>query len=250
MNILVFDTPDELAAAAAKRGADLLRKTVEEKGRARLMLSTGASQFGTLRELVSHPVDWSKVEMFHLDEYVGLPESHGASFRRYLQERFVSKVNPGKVHFVNWEGGAEKNMKALSEEISKAPVDVAFIGIGENGHIAFNDPPADFETEEPFLLVTLDDACRRQQVGEGWFPTFDDVPEQAITASVRQILACRTILASVPFRVKAEAVRKTLESPVDPAVPASILKTHPDVTLYLDRESASLAGEYLPDRFR
>jgi len=249
MNILVFDTPDELAAAAAKRGADLLRKTVEEKGRARLMLSTGASQFGTLRELVSHPVDWSKVEMFHLDEYVGLPESHGASFRRYLQERFVSKVNPGKVHFVNWEGGAEKNMKALSEEISKAPVDVAFIGIGENGHIAFNDPPADFETEEPFLLVTLD-ACRRQQVGEGWFPTFDDVPEQAITASVRQILKCRTILAAVPFRVKAEAVRKTLESPVDPAVPASILKTHPDVTLYLDRESASLAGEYLPDRFR
>ncbi|NCB17285.1 MAG: glucosamine-6-phosphate deaminase, partial [Synergistales bacterium] len=135
MNIFVFDTPDELAAAAAKRGAELLRKTVEEKGRARLMLSTGASQFGTLRELVSHPVDWSKVEMFHLDEYVGLPESHGASFRRYLQERFVSKVNPGKVHFVNWEGGAEKNMKALSEEISKAPVDVAFIGIGENGHI-------------------------------------------------------------------------------------------------------------------
>ncbi len=250
MNILVFDTPDELAAAAAKRGAELLRKTVEEKGRARLMLSTGASQFGTLRELVSHPVDWSKVEMFHLDEYVGLPESHGASFRRYLRERFVSKVNPGKVHFVTWEGGAEKNMKALSEEISKAPVDVAFIGIGENGHIAFNDPPADFATEEPFLLVTLDDACRRQQVGEGWFPTFDDVPEQAITASVRQILACRTILASVPFRVKAEAVRKTLESPVDPAVPASILKTHPDMTLYLDRESASLAGEYLPDRFR
>jgi len=141
-------------------------------------------------------------------------------------------------------------MKALSEEISKAPVDVAFIGIGENGHIAFNDPPADFETEEPFLLVTLDDACRRQQVGEGWFPASDDVPEQAITASVRQILKCRTILASVPFRVKAEAVRKTLESPVDPAVPASILKTHPDVTLYLDRESASLAGEYLPDRFR
>ncbi|MBP6331794.1 MAG: glucosamine-6-phosphate deaminase [Aminivibrio sp.] len=250
MNILIFGTPDELAAAAAKRGADLLRKTVEEKGRARLMLSTGASQFGTLRELVSHPVDWSKVEMFHLDEYVGLPESHGASFRRYLRERFVSKVNPGKVHFVNWEGGAEKNMKALSEEISKAPVDVAFIGIGENGHIAFNDPPADFATEEPFLLVTLDSACRRQQVGEGWFPTADDVPEQAITASVRQILKCRTILASVPFRVKAEAVRKTLESPVDPAVPASILKTHPDVTLYLDRESASLAGEYLPDRFR
>jgi len=250
MNILIFGTPDELAAAAAKRGADLLRKTVEEKGRARLMLSTGASQFGTLRELVSHPVDWSKVEMFHLDEYVGLPESHGASFRRYLRERFVSKVNPGKVHFVNWEGGAEKNMKALSEEISKAPVDVAFIGIGENGHIAFNDPPADFATEEPFLLVTLDDACRRQQMGEGWFPTFDDVPEQAITASVRQILKCRTILAAVPFRVKAEAVRKTLESPVDPAVPASILKTHPDMTLYLDRESASLAGEYLPDRFR
>ncbi len=250
MNILVFDTPDELAAAAAKRGAELLRKTVEEKGRARLMLSTGASQFGTLRELVSHPVDWSKVEMFHLDEYVGLPESHGASFRRYLQERFVSKVNPGKVHFVNWEGGVEQNMKALSEEISSAPLDVGFIGIGENAHIAFNDPPADFDTEEPFLLVTLDDACRRQQVGEGWFASPEDVPGQAITASVRQILKCRTILSCVPFKVKAEAVRKTLESPVDPAVPASILKTHPDVTLYLDRESASLAGEYLPDRFR
>lgn len=250
MKVIVLNTPEELAAAAAARGAELLRKAIEEKGSARLLLSTGASQLGTLKELVSLPVDWEKVEMFHLDEYAGLPESHGASFRRYLKERFVSKVPLKKAHFVNWEGSIAQNMKALSEEISSAPLDVGFIGIGENAHIAFNDPPADFDTEEPFLLVTLDDACRRQQVGEGWFASPEDVPGQAITASVRQILKCGAILSCVPFKVKAEAVRKTLESPVDPHVPASILKTHPDVTLYLDRESASLAGESLLAAFR
>ena len=250
MRIVISKTADELGKRAAAASAGIINEAIVKNGRARIILSTGASQFETLRYLVKEDVDWKKVEMFHLDEYAGLPESHGASFRRYLKERFVSKVPLKKAHFVNWEGSIAQNMKALSEEISSAPLDVGFIGIGENAHIAFNDPPADFDTEEPFLLVTLDDACRRQQVGEGWFASPEDVPGQAITASVRQILKCGAILSCVPFKVKAEAVRKTLESPVDPHVPASILKTHPDVTLYLDRESASLAGESLLAAFR
>ena len=246
MKIKVFNTSGEMAAAAADRGAELLTAAIRERGGARLMLSTGASQLETIKELIARPVEWSRVEMFHLDEYVGLPESHGASFRRYLKERFTSEVDLAAAHFVNWEGDMEANIKAPSEEISKAPVDVGFIGIGENAHIAFNDPPADFGTEAPFIIVTLDDACRKQQTGEGWFASPDEVPPRAITASVRQIMKCRAILSCVPFKVKAEAVRSTLAGNMDPHVPATILKTHPDWTLYLDRDSASLAGEYLP----
>ena len=249
MKVLVFKTPGELAAAAADRGAELISKAIDARGGARILLSTGASQLGMFEELITRSLDWTKVEMFHLDEYVGLPKEHGASFRRYLEERFVSKVPLKKAHYVNWEGDLEQNVKALSDAISAAPVDLGFIGVGENGHIAFNDPPADFETEEPFILVSLDDACKGQQVGEGWFPTLADVPDRAITASVRQILKCRTIISCVPFKVKAEAVLKTLQSPVDPIVPASILKTHPDATLYLDKDSASLAEKALPAVF-
>lgn len=249
MKVLVFKTPGELAVAAADRGAELIAKAIEARGEARILLSTGASQLGMFEELITRPVDWARVEMFHLDEYVGLPKEHGASFRRYLEERFVSKVPLKKAHYVDWEGNLEENVKALSEAIAATPVDVGFIGIGENAHIAFNDPPADFETEAPFILVNLDDGCKRQQVGEKWFPTVDDVPDQAITASVRQILKCRTIVSCVPFKVKAEAVLKTLRSPVDPLVPASILKTHSDATLYLDEDSAALAEKALPAVF-
>ncbi len=249
MKVHVFDTPEQLAAEAANRGVELLRKAVKDKGSARVMLSTGASQFGTIAALVASDMDWSKVEMFHLDEYVDLPESHPASFRKYLKERFTSKICLKKAHFVGWEGDLDQNIRALSDEIRKAPIDVGFIGIGENAHIAFNDPPADFDTTEAFIVVTLDDACRRQQTGEGWFPDVSAVPARAITASVHQIMQCRNIISCVPFAVKADAVRKTLSESVSNRVPASILRHHPDVAIFLDKASASLVDASLLAKF-
>lgn len=177
--------------------------------------------------------------MFHLDEYVALPESHIASFRKYLKERFVSKVPLKAAHFVNGEGNVEENIAALTAELRKAPVDVGVIGIGENGHIAFNDPPADFDTDEAYKVVTLDERCRKQQVGEGWFAGVDDVPKQAITMCVKQIMACKHIVTAAPHSVKAEAIYNTITFPVTPKIPATILKTHPDWKLFIDDASAS-----------
>lgn len=241
MNITVnvSPTPQELGARAAARIAKLLNDAVAEKGSARLILSTGASQFETLDALVKLDVAWDKVEMFHLDEYVGLPESHIASFRKYLKERFVSKLPLKAAYFVNGEGDVEANIEALTKELHKAPVDVGVIGIGENGHIAFNDPPADFDTDAAYKVVTLDERCRKQQVGEGWFAAVDDVPKQAITMCVKQIMACRHIVTSVPHAVKAEAVYNTITRPVTPDVPATMLKTHPDWNLFIDDASAA-----------
>jgi glucosamine-6-phosphate deaminase len=182
------------------------------------------------------------VTAFHLDEYIGLPITHPASFRKYLWERFASKLPLplAAFHYIDGEGDATAECRRLGALISAGPIDVAFVGIGENGHLAFNDPPADFETEDPYIVVDLDDACRRQQLGEGWFPTFDDVPKQAISMSIRQIMKSRCIVASVPDQRKAEAVRVSVKGPVSPHAPASILQQHPDCTLYLDPASASL----------
>src|SRR5213078_826361 len=185
-------------------------------------------------------VDWTQVEMFHLDEYVGLPISHPASFRKYLLERLIRKTGITKYHLLNAETAPQQTVDRTGAELKSAPVDLAFVGIGENGHLAFNDPPADFETEEPYLVVQLDDACRRQQLGEGWFPTFDDVPKQAISMSVRQIMKSRAIICTVPDERKAEAVRNTVEGQVTPQVPASILQRHKQCALYLDKPAASL----------
>lgn len=241
MKIRIHETARSLALDAAADGAERIRRAIRDKGNARIMLSTGASQFGMLAALVAEDVDWSKVEMFHLDEYVGLPRSHPASFRRYLEERFLAKLPHGAllaaVHFVPWEGNVDANIAALSREILREPVDIGFIGIGENAHIAFNDPPADFSTREPYIVVTLDERCRLQQVGEGWYPDVASVPERAITASVHQIMQCRSILCCVPFAVKADAVSRTLETPLSPLVPATMLKTHADATLFVDADS-------------
>lgn len=238
-NICVSSTPEQLGQAAANKIAQLLRQAIEQKGSARIILSTGASQFETIDALVKSDVDWSKVEMYHLDEYVALPESHIASFRKYLKERFVAKIPLKAAYFVNGEGDVEENIRTLTQSLRSAPIDVGVIGIGENGHIAFNDPPADFEIDSAYKVVNLDDRCKRQQVGEGWFATVDDVPKQAITMCVKQILACEHIISSVPHAAKAEAVRNTLTHPVDPTVPATILKTHSSWHLYLDDASAS-----------
>lgn len=243
MDIKILQDSTTLGREAAKAGADKIRSVLAEKGEARVILATGNSQLEMLGYLTGQEgIDWTKVTCFHLDEYVGLSDQHPASFRRYLREKFVEKV-PGLKVFHYVEGDA-KNVAAecrrLGELISSAPIDVAFIGIGENGHIAFNDPPADFETEEPYLVVSLDEACRRQQMGEGWFDSFEAVPEQAMSMSVSQIMKSRTIICSVPDLRKSAAVRNTVESEISNLIPASILRRHEDCVLFLDGDSASL----------
>lgn len=234
MKIVISKNADELGLEAAKASAKIIRDAIAEQGYARIILSTGASQFETLEHLVKEDIDWSKVEMFHLDEYVGLPETHPASFRKYLKERFVAKTHVGKAHFVD---GTAEGIAALTEELRKAPVDVGLIGIGRNAHIAFNDPPADFDTKVAYLIVNLDTACRNQQVGEGWFASIDDVPKQAVSMSVYQIMQCRHIVSAVPHSEKAWAVANALNHELTNKVPATMLKTHKDFRLFVDADS-------------
>jgi len=239
MEIRIADNRYDLGASAARHIAGIMRDVIAKKDRCRIVLSTGASQFDTLEALTKEPdIEWSKVEMFHLDEYVDLPETHPASFRKYLKERFVDKVAPlAAVHFVD---GTEACIASLTKELRRAPIDIGLIGIGENGHIAFNDPPADFDTTEAYIIVNLDDACKRQQMGEGWFATMDDVPKQAVSMTAYQIMQCERIISCVPYAVKADAVKKTLTAKeTTNLVPATLLKTHPDFILYLDRDSAA-----------
>ena len=240
MAVYILDNSEELGEKAAELIAEKLNEAIERKGQARIILSTGASQFETLKYLVEKDIDWERVTMFHLDEYLELPETHKASFRRYLKERFTSTV-PVKVHFVNTEGEVDENLKELTKEIRKDIIDIGVIGIGENGHIAFNDPPADFETQEAYRIVSLEERCRKQQLNEGWFQTLDDVPFKAVSMTPYQIMQCETIISSVPGARKAEAVRNTLKSEeVTNMVPATLLRTHKDWHLFLDKESSSL----------
>lgn len=241
MKVVICPDCEQMGAQAARDGANRIREAIAQQGEATIVVATGASQFTMLQHLVREPeVDWQVVSAFHLDEYLGMPMSHPASFRRYLKERFVDHVSLRKFHFIDGEAQpADAECERLAQQIRAARIDVAFIGIGENGHLAFNDPPADFETERPYLLVELDEACRRQQLGEGWFPTLDDVPRQAISMSVRQILRAQTIVCTVPDLRKADAVVAAVEGPITPEVPASILQEHPNVTLYLDPPAAS-----------
>lgn len=240
MDIIINKNKQELGRKAARQGAGMIRKTILENGKANIIVATGASQFEMLEELVRQDVDWSKVTAFHLDEYIGLPATHPASFRKYLKERFVDIVHPGMFHYVNGETDPEAECNRLAGLIGKVIIDVAFIGIGENGHIAFNDPPADFETDDPYLVVELDEACRRQQMGEGWFGSLEEVPHRAISMSVKQIMKSRNIICSVPDARKANAVKNSVERDISPDVPASILKQHPATWLFLDNGSAAL----------
>ena len=238
MEIRICKDSAALGISAAKHVAAVLRECIERKGSARIVLSTGASQFDTLAALVKEPnIRWDCVEMFHLDEYVDLPVTHGASFRRYLQERFVDKVAPLKaVHFVD---GTKECVERLTAEIRKAPIDIGLIGIGENAHIAFNDPPADFDTREAYIIVHLNERCKQQQMGEGWFATLEDVPKQAVSMTAYQIMQCERIVSCVPYAVKAEAIEATLRAKeTTNLVPATLLRTHPDFLLYLDESSA------------
>jgi len=240
MEIIISNSKSELGEKAAITGAGLIREAIQTNGAANIIVATGASQFEMLNELIKQDVDWSKVTAFHLDEYIGISEKHPASFRKYLKERFVDKISLHEFPYVNGETDPHSECRRVGEIISKHPIDVAFVGIGENGHLAFNDPPADFETEEPYLVVNLDKKCRRQQLGEGWFESFGDVPEQAISMSVKQIMKSKAIICSVPDIRKADAVKGSLEGEVTPLVPASILRQHNATWLFLDKESSSL----------
>lgn len=240
MKVFLYENPDQLGRKAAELTAGILNEAIERRGFARIIMSTGASQFSTISELVKQPVDWTKVEMFHLDEYIGLDSSHPASFIKYLKERFISKVDLKAAYMVDTSEHIEPLIERLTVKINEAVVDVGLIGIGENAHIAFNDPPADFGDAASFKVVTLDMVCRRQQLGEGWFPTLDDVPRQAVSMTVSQIMRCANVISAVPYAVKAKAVRDTLICDVTNMIPATILKTHPNFTLLLDNDSASM----------
>jgi glucosamine-6-phosphate deaminase len=241
MEVKTYANRLTMSRAAARHAARALRDAIEIRGAARIIAATGASQFDFLEALTAAPaIDWTRVEMFHLDEYVGLAIDHPASFRKYLLERLISKTGIGSYHLLNGEVDAARVAGQVGRDLAAAPIDVAFVGIGENGHLAFNDPPANFETDDPYVIVTLDEACRRQQVGEGWFASVDDVPSRAISMSVRQILKSREIICIVPDARKARAVEACLQGEVSPMAPASILRTHAHTTLYLDQESAAL----------
>jgi len=241
----IFPDKVSLGEAAAAEAASVLRDTIARQGRACVVAATGASQFEFLEELVRAPdVDWRRTVFFHLDEYVGLPASHPASFRRYLKERLADRIHPGAFHFIEGDRpDPEAEARRVGELIRGCEIDLAFVGIGENGHLAFNDPPADFATEEPYIVVRLDEACRRQQLGEGWFESLEDVPRRAISMSIRQIMKARRILCVVPDARKATAVRDTLRREVSPWRPASALQRHPAATVYLDVDSAALLDQ-------
>jgi len=245
--IRVFNDRVALGQAAAEQAATAIRRAIAERGHARIIAATAASQLEFLNALTKAPgIDWSKVEAFHLDEYIGLPVSHPGSFRKMLLEQLVQKTGMTNYHLIEGDAADPLDVvRRVGKDLTSTPIDVAFLGIGENGHIAFNDPPADFEAEEPYIIVNLDEACRQQQVGEAWFADISQVPKRAISMSARQILKAREILAVVPGPRKAQAVKACFEGAVSPMAPASILRTHPNATVYLDRNSASLLGPAL-----
>jgi glucosamine-6-phosphate deaminase len=247
MLVKLFKDSTAMAEAAAQQAAATIKRAIAERDRCRIVLATGTSQFQFLDALTAtEGIDWKKVDAFHLDEYVGIPVTHPASFRKILLERVVQKTGIASYYFL--EGDASDLSSAIenvARQLTSAPIDIAFVGIGENGHIAFNDPPADFESEDPYLVVELDEACRRQQVGEGWFNGLSQVPTRAISMSPRQIMKAREIVAVVPDQRKAKAVQSCLEGKVRPDAPASILRQHPNATLFLDDESSSLLSAEL-----
>jgi len=236
-----FEDKQQMAKVAAEEAASILREAIQKNEKARIIAATGAAQFAFLEGLTRLPgIDWRRIEMFHLDEYIGIPETHPASFCRFLKERLIEKTGITQHHLLHGDLDPEKVIHDTGAALASAPIDVAFVGIGENGHLAFNDPPADFETEEPYIIVDLDEACRRQQMGEGWFATLEDVPRRAISMSIRQIMKAKKIICFVPDARKAKAVHACFEGEISPAAPASILRRHAQTNVYLDKESSAL----------
>ena len=249
MKLIISNTKEELGNASAIHAAKLVNDAIAKQGYARILLSTGASQFPFFVEFVKQNIDWSKVEMFHLDEYVGISEEHPASFKRYLLDRFVNVVNPKCAHLINGQKNPEETIAELTALLNEKPVDVGLIGIGENGHIAFNDPPADFDDQRAYKVVTLDERCLQQQIGEGWFKNVDETYKQAISMTCAQIMKCKSIISVVPYKVKAEAIYNTLTRDLTPEVPATLLKQHADCTIYCDKDSAALLTDEIVKKY-
>ncbi len=240
---------NEIGVRSAKHAEALICQAIKEKGSARILLSTGASQFPFFEEFVKATIDWSKVEMFHLDEYVGISVQHPASFQNYLLNRFINKVHPGKYHLIDGQRNPEETIAELTALLNESPIDVGLIGIGENAHIAFNDPPADFNDKRTYKVVTLDKRCLQQQIGEGWFKTEDECYKQAISMTCDRIMQCKHIISVVPHQVKAEAIYNTLTNDLTPNVPATLLKQHADCSVYVDEDSASLLTAELIEKY-
>jgi glucosamine-6-phosphate deaminase len=246
MQLKVFDDKLSLSKAAAQQASNAIRNAISARGRARVIAATAASQIEFLKELTHAPdIEWARVELFHLDEYIGLPVTHPGSFRKMLLEQVIEKTGITKYHLLDGDRDVAEVLRRVGAAVVSAPIDIAFLGIGENGHLAFNDPPADFEIQDPYLVVALDEACRMQQVGEAWFANISQVPRQAISMSVRQILKSEEILAVVPDSRKAQAIKACFEGEISPMAPASILRTHPNAAIYLDKNSASLLSPAL-----
>ncbi len=250
MKVIICNTKEELGLKSAKQTEELISKAIAEKGFARILLSTGASQFPFFDEFVKLPIDWEKVEMFHLDEYVGISKEHPASFNNYLLNRFIKKVPIKNYHLIDGTVAPEKTIVELTKLLDETPVDVGLIGIGENAHIAFNDPPADFNDKRAYKVVTLDDRCLMQQVGEGWFKDKDECFKQAISMTCDRIMRCKHIISVVPYAVKAEAIFNTLSRELTTEVPATLLKTHADCTVYCDLDSAKLLTPELVEKYK
>jgi glucosamine-6-phosphate deaminase len=243
----IFRDRAALSKAAAEQGSNAIRRAIVKNGRARIVVASAASQIEFLEALTrATGIDWAKVEAFHLDEYIGLSAVHPGSFRKMVCEQLIQKTGISSYHLLDGDADDPAAVaRRVGRELASAPVDIAFLGIGENGHIAFNDPPADFETEEAFIIVNLDEDCRQQQVGEAWFANLSQVPKQAISMSVRQMLKAKEIVAVVPDARKARAVKACFEGEIGPMVPASILRTHRNATVYLDKNSASMLNPAL-----
>ncbi len=241
MIVRIYESGAELAAAAAEAGAEKLRQAIAERGRAVFLVATGGSQIEFIRRLTEIPgIEWERTVMFHLDNYVGLPSSHPGCFHRYLKERLIDRVNPGAAHLID---GLAADPQAECERYGRLlepeTVDVCFAGIGESGHLAFNDPPADFKTRKSFFVTPVSEVSRRQLAGEGWFESPEECPATGITISIERIMKSRSIVSVVPEARKAEAVHNCLENGISPDYPASILRLHPDCQLFLDSCSAA-----------
>ena len=242
MKINIYSNKKETSKKAALKAASLLNETIHKKGTATFVIATGVSQLDFIEHLVTEGnVNWSKAKMFHLDEYIGLPETHPASFRKYLQDKFISKVDRIKeVNLINGDAAdPQKECDRLNQILKNEIVDIAFVGVGENGHLAFNDPPANFKIEDPYIIVNLDEYCRKQQVGEGWFDSIEDVPQQAISMSIKQIMKSKNIICTIPGERKAQAVKDCFGTDnISPIYPSSILQKHKNCFVFLDFDSA------------
>ena len=249
MKLIIKETA-EMGALAATQAAKVVNEAIEEQGYARILLLTGASQFPFFSEFVKQDIDWSKVEMFHLDEYVGMSPEHPASFQKYLRERFIDIVHPGTYHLIDGTRNPYESIAELTALLDEKQVDLGLIGIGENGHIAFNDPPAVFDDPRTYKVVDLADSCIQQQIHEGWFATSEDAFKQAISMTCGKIMECKTIISVVPYAVKAQAIHDTLTLEETNMVPATLMKRHADVTVYCDKDSAAMVSEEVLAQYR